>query len=318
MDAITLLKDDHATVKELFGRYEETGPRALKTRRKLVDRIIEELSVHAFVEEEIFYPEARRAAEETEDTVLESFEEHHIVEWTLSELQDLEPSDERFDAKVNVLIELVREHIKEEERELFPQVRKALGRAELQELGRRMQDARSGAPREPQPKPDAARSRPEAPSPHRAEEGEPVRAGRAPERVEDVMTPDPVTISAQSSIAEAARLMREADTGAMIVLDENDEVDGILTDRDIAIRAVAEDRDPSRTRVGEIASGDVTTLEPGASVKDAVRLMRERSVRRLPVVDGGRPVGIVSIGDLAVERDPDSVLADISSAPPNE
>ena len=131
------------------------------------------------------------------------------------------------------------------------------------------------------------------------------------------MTPDPVTISGGSSIAEAARLMREADTGAMIVVDEDDEVEGILTDRDIAVRAVAEDRDPQETRVGEIASTDLEILSPNSSVKDAVKLMRERSVRRLPVVDGGRPVGIVSIGDLAEERDPRSALADISSAPGN-
>jgi len=132
------------------------------------------------------------------------------------------------------------------------------------------------------------------------------------------MTPDPLTISVSSSIAEAARLMREADTGAMIVVDKDDRVEGILTDRDIAIRAVAEDRDPVQTRVGEIASTDLEILSPDSSIRDAVRLMRERAVRRLPVVDSGRPVGIVSIGDLANARDPRSALAEISRAPANE
>ena len=103
MDAIALLKDDHRTVKDLFRQFERTGPRGAKTKRRLVDTMIEELSVHAYIEEEIFYPQARTAVEKAEDDVLEAYEEHHIVEWTLSELQDMEPSDERFDAKVTVL-----------------------------------------------------------------------------------------------------------------------------------------------------------------------------------------------------------------------
>jgi CBS domain-containing protein len=313
LDAIALLKQDHKEVKGLFKRYEGLGERAHKTKRKLVDTIIEELSVHAFLEEELFYPQARQALEDGGDVVLESFEEHHIVEWTLSELQDLDARDERFDPKVSVLIELVREHIKEEEGELFPQVRSALSRSELAELGERMEQARARAPKEPKPKSEVDERTTVAPSAAVASGN---GAGDA-QTIEEVMTPDPVTISSASSIAEAARLMREADTGAMIVLDENQEVDGILTDRDIAIRAVAEDRDPSQTRVGEIASEDLTTLEPGASVGEAVRLMREKAIRRLPVVEGGRPVGIVSIGDLAEELDPRSALADISRAPAN-
>jgi CBS domain-containing protein/hemerythrin-like domain-containing protein len=312
VDAIALLKDDHRTVKDLFRQFERTGPRGQKTRRKLVDRMIEELSAHAYIEEEIFYPEARAAVEKAEDTVLEAVEEHHIMEWTLSELQDMQPSDERFHPKVSVLIELVREHIKEEEGELFPQVRKALSRSELQELGERMEQNKGSAPKKPQPKAEVDERTTATPS-----SGEGRRDGREAQSVKDVMTPDPVTISSSSSIAEAARLMREADTGAMIVVDENNEVEGILTDRDIAIRAVAEDRDPSQTRVGDIASTDIEALSPRSSIRDAVKLMRERAIRRLPVVENGRPVGIVSIGDLAEERDSRSALADISRAPGN-
>jgi len=313
VDAIALLKEDHRTVKDLFRQFERTGARGHKTKRKLVDKMISELSAHAAIEEDIFYPQARAAAENTEDTVLESVEEHHIVEWTLSELQDMDERDERFDAKVTVLIELVREHIKEEEGDLFPQVRKAMSRAELQELGDRMEQAKRSAPREPKPQREADRRTTATPLSGRATGP----GDRGPQHVEEVMTPDPVTVSASSSVAEAARLMREVDTGAVIVVDADDRVEGILTDRDIAVRAVAEDRDPSRTRVGEIASTDVEALSPRSSIREAVKLMRERSVRRLPVVEEGRPVGIVSIGDLAEDRDPRSALADISKAPAN-
>jgi CBS domain-containing protein/hemerythrin superfamily protein len=313
VDAIALLKEDHKTVKQLFKRFEGLGERAHKTKGKLVEQILRELSIHAYIEEEAFYPAVRESVAEADDIVLESFEEHHIVEWTLSELQAMDPKDERFDAKVTVLIELVRDHIKEEEKEMFPQVRKALSRQELVELGERMEEVRASAPTEPQPRSDAE----DRTSPTLARDEGSHAAGQAAtsQTIEEVMTPDPVTILASVTIVEAARLMREADTGAMVVLDEDEEVQGILTDRDIAIRSVAEDRDPSQTRVGEISSADVTTLEPGASVAEAVRLMREKAIRRLPVVEGGRPVGIVSIGDLAEERDPRSALADISRAP---
>lgn len=137
------------------------------------------------------------------------------------------------------------------------------------------------------------------------------------QNIRDVMTSDPRTVKSNDTVIDAARAMREEDFGAAIVLD-NGSIRGLLTDRDIVVRAVAEGRDPSQTKVGDIASEDVTTLTADQGVGDAVRLMRDKHVRRLPVVEGGKPVGIVSLGDLAVERDPDSVLADISAAPPND
>jgi hemerythrin-like domain-containing protein len=152
MDAITLLKSDHRTVEELFKKYEATGDRARKTRRALVDKMIQALSMHAAIEEQVFYPGARAAVEGTTEVVLESLEEHHIVKWTLSELEKLDPSDERFHAKVTVLIESVRHHVKEEEGELFPKVRKALSRSALQELGERMERAKALAPTRPHPR----------------------------------------------------------------------------------------------------------------------------------------------------------------------
>lgn len=137
------------------------------------------------------------------------------------------------------------------------------------------------------------------------------------ETIEEVMTRNPTALSASMTIGDAARTMRERDIGDVIVLDGDSALCGIVTDRDIVVRAVAEDRNPSDVHLGDICSRELTTIEPSASVKDAVKIMREKALRRLPVVENNRPVGIVSLGDLAVERDPGSTLADISAAPAN-
>src|SRR4051812_2801714 len=142
-DAIVLLKNDHKEVERLFKQYEKLGSSAYKQKRKLVDSIIEELSKHAAIEEQHFYPTVRNNVESAEETVLEGLEEHHIVKWTLSELVDLDPANERFSAKVTVLIESVRHHVKEEEGELFPEVREAMGRKALRELGDVLEQAKS-------------------------------------------------------------------------------------------------------------------------------------------------------------------------------
>ncbi|HUF97490.1 MAG TPA: hemerythrin domain-containing protein, partial [Ilumatobacter sp.] len=152
MDAITLLKDDHHTVEQLFKRFEKAGDKAHVQKRQIVDRIIEELSVHAAVEEQVFYPVARATVSETETIALESLEEHHVVKWLLSELQDMDPAHERFDAKVTVLIESVRHHVQEEEGDFFPKVRKHLGRNELADLGETLADAKKSAPTKPHPR----------------------------------------------------------------------------------------------------------------------------------------------------------------------
>ncbi|HUR09629.1 MAG TPA: hemerythrin domain-containing protein, partial [Nonomuraea sp.] len=146
---IVLLKDDHKTVEELFKKFEKAGEKAYADKRRIVDQITKELVTHAYIEEELFYPTARAKVPETSDHVLESVEEHHVVVWLLSELKDLDPKDERFDAKVTVLIENVRHHVEEEEKDWFPQVRAAMGRKELQELGERMEAAKAEAPAEP-------------------------------------------------------------------------------------------------------------------------------------------------------------------------
>jgi CBS domain-containing protein len=132
----------------------------------------------------------------------------------------------------------------------------------------------------------------------------------------DIMTQKPLTLQTSDTITAAARTMRDGNIGDVVVL-ENGRIRGILTDRDIVVRALAEGMDPSRTTVGEICSKELTTLAPTDSVEHAVSIMRDRAIRRLPVVEEGHPVGIVSLGDLAVARDPDSVLGGISAAPPN-
>ncbi len=142
-DAIVLLKTDHKTVEKLFKQFEKLGDGAKKTKRKLVDQILDELAVHATIEEEHFYPEIRRQVEDIDDTVLEGYEEHHIFELTMLELRELDVEAENFDAKVTVLIEMVRHHVEEEEQEMFPKVRESMGRAELRELGDALEQAKA-------------------------------------------------------------------------------------------------------------------------------------------------------------------------------
>jgi hemerythrin superfamily protein len=151
-NALTLLKNDHQEVERLFKSFEKLSDGAAKRRKQTVDKVIEALSKHAAIEEQVFYPEVRKHVRDVTDDILEALEEHHIVKWTLSELEDMEPSDERFGAKVTVLMESVRHHVKEEERELFPKVRKALSRAELNELGSRLETAKAAAPSRPHPR----------------------------------------------------------------------------------------------------------------------------------------------------------------------
>ena len=134
--------------------------------------------------------------------------------------------------------------------------------------------------------------------------------------IREVMTKDPITLPPDSSVVDAAKAMRDADVGPALIADDGG-LQGIITDRDIAVRVVAEGRDPSSTKVSEIASTGLATLTPDDSVEDAIRIIREQNVRRIPIVENNQPVGIVAIGDLAIERDSDSALADISAADPN-
>ncbi|HEX6579423.1 MAG TPA: CBS domain-containing protein [Actinomycetota bacterium] len=137
------------------------------------------------------------------------------------------------------------------------------------------------------------------------------------QQVKEIMTAQPVTLDRDATIAEAAKLMRDRGIGDVIVVDGED-AQGIVTDRDIVIRGVAEGADPDTTRLGQVVSGDLTSVAPDDPVERAIELVRGKAIRRVAVLDGGKPVGIISIGDLAIERDPRSALADISEEPPGK
>lgn len=133
--------------------------------------------------------------------------------------------------------------------------------------------------------------------------------------VNDVMTTDVIACPTTATIADAARLMRDCNIGDVLVVGDDRQLAGIVTDRDLVVRCLADGAADQQLRMA--CSSELITVTPDSTVDEAVRLMRECSLRRLPVVSNGDPVGIVSLGDLAVERDPDSVLADISAAEPN-
>jgi len=160
MDAIALLEHDHREVEMLFRQFEKLTERAHKSKEKIVLKVIRELAIHAAIEEMLFYPAVRtaglksgnRAGKKAAETVLESLEEHHVVKWTLSELEKMSGEDERYDAKFKVLAESVRHHVEEEQDELFPTVRRLLGKEMLEELGKRMEKAKKLAPTRPHPR----------------------------------------------------------------------------------------------------------------------------------------------------------------------
>ena len=143
MDALTLLKTDHNAVAAKFAKYTTLGDRALKAKATIVADVVKALSVHAAIEEELFYPAIRERMSDQEDLVLEALEEHHVLKWTLAELDGMSPEHERFDAKFTVLMESVRHHVKEEEREVFPELKRKLDRQELSDLGDAIQAEKS-------------------------------------------------------------------------------------------------------------------------------------------------------------------------------
>ncbi|MEV0412610.1 CBS domain-containing protein [Streptomyces sp. NPDC050448] len=138
------------------------------------------------------------------------------------------------------------------------------------------------------------------------------------QQIQDFMTGHPVTARTLTSLSEAARLMRDADIGDLLVVDDDGRLKGILTDRDLVIRAIAENRDPAETTVRAVCSPAPVTVQPQDAPGRAADLMHEHALRRLPVTEeDGCLVGIVTLGDLAIEGDPDSALADISTAESN-
>src|SRR4051794_29745335 len=149
-DAIVLLKDDHKEIRRLFREFQAAGDGAAKRKQTLVDKIIELLTVHTYIENEVMYPRVRDLLPDLEDDILESYEEHHVADVLVMELSQLTPENERFEAKTTVLIENVTHHMDEEEQDWFPKVREGLGRRQLQELGEELLAAKERAPRSPQ------------------------------------------------------------------------------------------------------------------------------------------------------------------------
>jgi CBS domain-containing protein len=135
--------------------------------------------------------------------------------------------------------------------------------------------------------------------------------------IRDIMTPDPVSLDKSASVREAARQMRDQSIGDILVT-ERGRLCGIVTDRDLVVRYVAEDVSPDDAKLDEFCTKDMVTLKPDSDVGEAIELMEKHAVRRLPVVEKDRPIGIVSLGDLAVARDRDSALGKISAAPPQQ
>ncbi|MFN2517701.1 MAG: hemerythrin domain-containing protein [Jatrophihabitantaceae bacterium] len=148
-DAIVLLKNDHKEIRRLFGQFDKAGENADKTKGDVVKKIIELLTVHTYLENEVMYPAVRKLLPDLEDDILESYEEHHVADILVTELAMLSPGDERFDAKTTVLIESVTHHIEEEEQDWFPKVRAGLGRKQLQDIGAKMEKKRKKAPTSP-------------------------------------------------------------------------------------------------------------------------------------------------------------------------
>jgi signal-transduction protein with cAMP-binding, CBS, and nucleotidyltransferase domain len=136
------------------------------------------------------------------------------------------------------------------------------------------------------------------------------------QKIKDIMTASPITLTADRPVTDAATAMKENGIGDVIVMTDG-KMCGLVTDRDIVVRVIAQGREPQTTKLGDVCSRDIESVGPDDDVDRVIDLVRKRSIRRVPVVDSGKPVGIVSIGDLAMERDQKSALADVSAAAPN-
>jgi hemerythrin superfamily protein len=150
-DAISLLKSDHETVDQLFDQFQDLTPRATKTQAKLRDKIVRELAIHASIEQQVLYPVTRELVPDLEPTVLESLQEHEIAERLLADVEKLDPEDQWFRPKMNVLIDTVRHHVEEEEKDFFPKLRKAVDSDQLLDIGEALAKAKKTAPTRPHP-----------------------------------------------------------------------------------------------------------------------------------------------------------------------
>lgn len=153
MNAISLLERDHRTVEAIFDQLEELkGEGSSKRKRDLCEKLVKELSIHSAIEEMIFYPEVKKAIAAAKEIVLESLEEHNVITWELDAIHSMKVDNVRFDAKIKVLRDAVMHHVDEEENELFPMVREALDASKLNDIGKRLEQAKKIAPTRPHPR----------------------------------------------------------------------------------------------------------------------------------------------------------------------
>jgi hemerythrin superfamily protein len=147
MDAVTLIKKDHQAVERLFAQYEKLGPRAYRKAAQIRDRVCQELTTHAEIEEQVLYPATREVRGDTDEMVEEAEEEHAEAKKAIAKLQRLSPKSVKFPGAMGRLMGGVRHHVKEEEREVLPKIQKAMSKAELENLGKRLAEAKREAQR---------------------------------------------------------------------------------------------------------------------------------------------------------------------------
>ena len=134
-------------------------------------------------------------------------------------------------------------------------------------------------------------------------------------KMRDIMSAAPACMAPGDSVSAAAQVMKQHGIGTVLVLTDG-RLSGLVTDRDITVRVLAENRDPQTTRIGDICSSELVVLHPDDDIAEATRLVRDRAVRRMPVMRDGTPVGVVSIGDLTAEKDATSAPSALRPAPP--
>jgi CBS domain-containing protein len=137
------------------------------------------------------------------------------------------------------------------------------------------------------------------------------------QKVREIMSSHPVSLPSDASLIEAAKTMRDNDIGDVLIMEPDGRLMGIVTDRDMVVRGIANEKEARNTTIADVCSPDLVAVDADDDAERAVQVMRQRAIRRVPVMDDGQVVGVVSIGDMAIEKDPQSALAQISAAREN-
>jgi CBS domain-containing protein len=137
------------------------------------------------------------------------------------------------------------------------------------------------------------------------------------QKVRDIMSSHPMSLPSDASLIEAAKTMRDNDIGDVLIMEPDGRLIGIVTDRDMVVRGIANEKEVRSTTIADVCSPDLVAVDADDDADRAVQVMRQRAIRRVPVMDDGQVVGVVSIGDMAIEKDPQSALAQISASREN-